>query len=458
MTEKRTPKSLILTLLFLVLLVVGGVAFYKLYEREKPQVNFTGDISNFGLEKKISFVVTDSRSGIQSIDMMLVQGKDKARIFSRQFIRQGYAVPGPKRIEETITVDTGPTAFQDGSAELVVTVHDFSFSNWLAGNKTVMKYPVTMDTKPPKISILHSTRYVSNGGSGMIVYKISEEVEEHGVYVNGHYNPGFPLDESDEGRYVAFFGLSYDIENISGSHVKATDKAGNIGKSSFGIVLKKQNFTHDTINVSDNFLNNKIPEFSQVYPQLSGSLVEQYIYVNGKIREENYQTIVKACSDPNPKRLWLGRFERMGRSSRKASFADHRTYFYKGNEIDKQVHLGIDLASTRRAPVKAANRGKVVFADYLGIYGNTVILDHGQGIYSLYSHLSEIKVEQDGTIEKGIVLGLSGTSGMAGGDHLHFSILVNGIFVNPVEWWDQQWISLNIDEILFSRKSLNRPF
>jgi murein DD-endopeptidase MepM/ murein hydrolase activator NlpD len=148
----------------------------------------------------------------------------------------------------------------------------------------------------------------------------------------------------------------------------------------------------------------------------------------------------------------------MGRSSRKASFADHRTYFYKGNEIDKQVHLGIDLASTRRAPVKAANRGKVVFADYLGIYGNTVILDHGQGLYSLYSHLSEIKVEQDGTIEKGIVLGLSGTSGMAGGDHLHFSILVNGIFVNPVEWWDQQWISLNIDEILFSRKSLNRPF
>jgi murein DD-endopeptidase MepM/ murein hydrolase activator NlpD len=148
----------------------------------------------------------------------------------------------------------------------------------------------------------------------------------------------------------------------------------------------------------------------------------------------------------------------MGRSSRKASFADHRTYFYQGNEIDKQVHLGIDLASTRRAEIKAANRGKVIFADYLGIYGNTVILDHGQGIFSLYSHLSEIKTSVDEIKEKGIVIGLSGTSGMAGGDHLHFSILVNGLFVNPVEWWDQQWISLNIDEILFTRKSLNRPF
>ena len=458
MTGKRSPKSLIFTFLFLMLLVTAGIAFYILFEREKPQVNFTGDISNFGLEKKISFVVSDSRSGIQSIDIMLVQGDNKARIFSRQLTRKDYVDPGPKRIEETITVDTGPSAFQDGTAELVVTVRDFSFSNWMAGNETVMQYPVTMDTKPPKISILHSTRYVSNGGSGMIVYKITEDVEEHGVYVNDHYNPGFPLDETDEGRYVAFFGLNYDIDKIAGSHVKATDKAGNTGKASFGMVLKKKSFTHDTINVSDNFLNLKIPEFSQEYPQLSGSLVEQYVYVNSQIREENYQTIVKACSKPVAKRLWLGRFERMGRSSRKASFADHRTYFYQGNEIDKQVHLGIDLASTRRAEIKAANRGKVVFADYLGIYGNTIILDHGQGIFSLYSHMSEIKASVDEIKEKGIVIGLSGTSGMAGGDHLHFSILVNGIFVTPVEWWDQHWISLNIDEILFTRKSLNRPF
>jgi murein DD-endopeptidase MepM/ murein hydrolase activator NlpD len=451
-------KSLILTFLFMALLVVGGIAFYILYEREKPQVNFIGDISNFGLEKKLSFEVADSRSGIQSIDMMLVQGKNKARIFNRQFIRKGYAEPGPKRLSETITVDTGPTAFQDGNAELIVTVRDFSFSNWLAGNETVMTFPVIMDTKPPKISILHSTRYVSNGGSGMVVYKISEDVEEHGVYVNGHYNPGFPVDETGEGRFVAFFGLSYDIDKIAGSHVKAVDKAGNTGKSSFGMVLKKQTFTQDTINISDNFLNLKIPEFAQEYPQLSGSLVEQYVYVNSQVRQENYQTIVNICSDPHAKRLWLGRFERMGRSSRKASFADHRTYYYQGKKIDKQVHLGIDLASTRRADVKAANRGIVIFADYLGIYGNTVILDHGQGIFSLYSHLSEINATLGETKEKGIVIGLSGTTGMAGGDHLHFSILVNGIFVNPVEWWDKQWISLNVDEILYSRKSLNRPF
>ena len=131
-----------------------------------------------------------------------------------------------------------------------------------------------------------------------------------------------------------------------------------------------------------------------------------------------------------------------------AGFAEHRTYYYNNEEIDKQVHLGIDLASTKRAEVHAANRGKVVFADYLGIYGNTVILDHGQGIFSLYSHLSEIGAAVDELKDKGAVIGLSGTTGMAGGDHLHFSMIVNGIFVSPLEWWDQQWLQLNIDDIL----------
>jgi murein DD-endopeptidase MepM/ murein hydrolase activator NlpD len=132
----------------------------------------------------------------------------------------------------------------------------------------------------------------------------------------------------------------------------------------------------------------------------------------------------------------------------RAGYADYRTYFYNDKEIDKQVHLGMDIASTRRAEVRAANKGKVIYADYLGIYGNMVILDHGQGIFSLYSHMSQIQVAADDTVEKGVVLGLTGKSGMAGGDHLHFSMLINGIFVTPKEWWDPQWIEVTIEEPL----------
>jgi murein DD-endopeptidase MepM/ murein hydrolase activator NlpD len=132
----------------------------------------------------------------------------------------------------------------------------------------------------------------------------------------------------------------------------------------------------------------------------------------------------------------------------RAGFADQRTYFHKGQEIDKQTHLGIDIASNERAEIRAANRGRVVFADYLGIYGNVVIIDHGQGISSLYSHLSRIEATVNKLVEKNEIIGRSGTSGMAAGDHLHFSMLVHGIFVTPVEWWDQNWINVNIKNII----------
>jgi murein DD-endopeptidase MepM/ murein hydrolase activator NlpD len=123
-----------------------------------------------------------------------------------------------------------------------------------------------------------------------------------------------------------------------------------------------------------------------------------------------------------------------------SAFADNRTYIYQGKEVDQQTHLGFDLASFTGVPIVAANRGKVVFADELGIYGNCVIVDHGMGVQSLYGHLSSIGVKAGEMVEKEQELGKSGMTGLAGGDHLHFTMLVNGQMVNPVEWWDAHWI------------------
>jgi len=458
MTGKKSAKSTII-LLFLLLCIGGATfGFFKFYEREKPQINFNGDISTFGLSKEVQFTASDSRSGISLVEISLSQGAKHATFYQKKFTRQGlFSNNGPKRLEDTVKIESGAAGFKDGAAELHVTVRDFSFWNWLAGNETTATYPVTLDTRPPKISILHSTRYVSPGGSGIVIYRIDDTVAKNGVTINGHFNPGFPVTDGTDGRYIAYFGLNYDTEKIEEAVVNAVDMAGNTGRAAFGMILKKASVKKDNINVSDNFLNLKIPEFAQEYPQLSGSLVEQYVYVNSKIRAENYQTIVKACANPSPVRLWQGKFGRMA-GSRMAGFAEHRTYFYHNQEIDKEVHLGIDLASTRHAEVKAANRGNVVFAEYLGIYGNTVILDHGQGVFSLYSHMSQIGVAVGQLVEKDAVIGLTGTTGMAGGDHLHFSILVNGIFVTPLEWWDQQWLDLNIEDVLKSGDLKSRNF
>jgi murein DD-endopeptidase MepM/ murein hydrolase activator NlpD len=138
--------------------------------------------------------------------------------------------------------------------------------------------------------------------------------------------------------------------------------------------------------------------------------------------------------------LWREAFSQLGNTAVQSRFADYRTYFHNGKEIDRQVHLGFDLASLQQAPVPASNSGTVIFANYLGIYGNCVVLDHGLGVQSLYAHLSTIDVREGDAVQKGHVLGRTGTTGLAGGDHLHFTMLVNGVAVNPIEWWSAQWM------------------
>ena len=133
-------------------------------------------------------------------------------------------------------------------------------------------------------------------------------------------------------------------------------------------------------------------------------------------------------------------FQQLGNSAVQAQFADSRTYIYKGKEIDQQVHLGFDLAVTANVPIAAAQRGIVVHAADLGIYGNCVVLDHGLGVQSLYGHLSSIGVKVGDKVEKGQEIGRSGQTGLAGGDHLHFTTLVGGEQVTPVDWWSTQWL------------------
>ena len=445
--SRRALPSLILG--GVVLLALALAAFFWLVgEMEKPQVVLAGDSSHLGLTRQISLVASDAKSGLRSIEVTLVQEGKKAQLLERTYPRAGYlSGAGPKKIEETLEITAKALGFKDGAGELVVRVADFSWWNWLRGNITVQTSAVTIDTKPPVISIMESPQYIKGGGAGVVVYRVGEPAGRHGVLVNETFYPGFPLPKRGEGIYGACMGLPHDIAVLEKSFVVAADQAGNEAKAPFTMNLHARKIVSDKITVSDAFLSAKLPEFATYYPELSGTPVEQYIKVNNDIRLANYKKIQEICAKFQPERLWDGRFGRMEGSPR-AGYADHRTYLYNNEKIDEQVHLGVDIASLEHAEVGAANRGLVVFAEYLGIYGNTVILDHGQGIFSLYSHLSQIDVPVGTMVEKGSVVGLTGTTGMAGGDHLHFSMLVNGIFVDPIEWWDEEWVKLHLLSVL----------
>ncbi len=432
-----------LGVIFLLLASLAGL-FMVLYEREKPQVVLLNDVSRFGLAKEVGMAAIDDKSGVSFLEVVIKQDGKSSSVFKRDYPRQGYLYgAGPQRAEESFVVSGRNLGLRDGVAEMVVTVRDYSWWSWMAGNESIATYPIVLDTRPPRVSIKESPRYIKSGSAGVVIYKVSEPIDKHGVVVNETFHPGFPIPRYGEGVYGALIGLAHDLSRVEKSYVTAMDLAGNEGKGAFGMILRKKPLKRDRINVSQGFLSAKLPEFALHYPELAGTPVEQYIQVNNEVRRENYAKVLDICSTSQPERLWDGRFLRMRRSSRRANYADHRTYYFDNQKIDQQVHLGIDLASVRHADIEAANRGVVIFADYLGIYGHTVILDHGQGLFSLYSHMSQIDVTVGDMIDKGGLLGLSGKSGMAGGDHLHLSILVNGIFVNPEEWWDEGWVKLN---------------
>jgi murein DD-endopeptidase MepM/ murein hydrolase activator NlpD len=162
------------------------------------------------------------------------------------------------------------------------------------------------------------------------------------------------------------------------------------------------------------------------------------------MRESDHRTLTALGARSANTLYWQGAFLRLPNSAPRAGFADQRDYIYQNANVDRQVHLGVDLASLAHSPVPAANAGKVVLAEDVGIYGRTVAIDHGFGLVSLYSHLSHIEVQVGQEVAKGEILGKTGTTGMAAGDHLHYSMLVHDTFVNPIEWWDEHWINDNV--------------
>ncbi|WP_446008603.1 M23 family metallopeptidase [Candidatus Electrothrix sp.] len=445
-SKKRLGRNVLITLILLILLA-GVAAGFILFETEKPTITLNKDLLFLGSPQEIQVQAADQRSGIQHVSIVLQQNEKEFQLFSKSFPRQAWLTKaGPDTIQETFTLDVQKTEAQEGKAKLQVSVHDFSLNGNLQGNVTTHVFPVTIDTSPPRVHIEHAQQYMSPGGSGIVVYSISEPSKRHGVMLDDSFFQGYPLAGSKK-RFIAYIALPWDSGKPEQMRVVGVDQAGNEGSSIFSMHIKAAKERKDRIYVSDGFLNKKIPEFQNSYPELTGSNLEKYLIVNRKVRIRNAEKIADICKNTASEQLWQGRFLRMAGAG-KAGFADQRTYYYQGEAIDYQTHLGMDIASTAKAPIEAANRGKVIFANYLGIYGNMIMIDHGQGLTSLYSHLSRIGVEPGQFVEQGEVIGNSGTTGMAGGDHLHFSMLVHGIFVTPVEWWDQHWIDVNINNII----------
>ncbi|MCK5350296.1 MAG: M23 family metallopeptidase, partial [Desulfobacula sp.] len=338
---------------------------------------------------------------------------------------------GSKTIKDSfiIPVEFWKYGMTDGEAVIRIMVSDYSWRGWNKGNICYTEKKVIIDSKPPKVSILTKRHNIERGGAGLVIYKIFEENVKSGVKAGDNFFPGHAGLFENKNIYAAFFALNHMQGPGTQLSVVAEDIAGNITKRGFHHYIRDKNFKTDILNIPDRFLEQKIPDFdvdakNGSLQKEENPLLKKFLYINSQVRKENVEKILSIPQITENKKYWDGRFLRLRGSARRAGFADRRIYKYKGKEIDRAVHLGIDLASTSNAPVKAANSGKVIFAQSVGIFGNTVIIDHGFGLCSLYSHLNQISVNKEALVKKGDDIGFTGLTGLAGGDHLHFSMIV----------------------------------
>ena len=340
-----------------------------------------------------------------------------------------------------------------GAARVIVTATRPVLFGWRErSSEAAVEVEVRLD--PPRLVPLSRFHYINHGGAEFIVYRVTPDDAESGVRVGDRYYPGYPgagagLD-GDENLRVAFFALSHDQDLGTPIDLWARDPAGNESRADFDYRIFEQRFRRSRIPVSEGFLRRVVPRIAARAPELAdedvdagsdeANLLDLYLFINGELRRLNGDTIGALAATTADIWLWNGPFRQLTNSQVESGFADHRTYLHDGVEVDQQVHLGFDLASTANAPIHAANAGRVVYADYLGIFGNCVIIDHGMGLQSLYAHLSSIDASVGDDVARDAPIGLSGQTGLAGGDHLHFTMLLHGRPVTPVEWWDEHWI------------------
>lgn len=424
----------------LSIILIAGSCFWFFNswgELEKPTIQLDQDLTVIGRSKTLNIAFADRKSGLRNSTVTIVQDNQTQALSSLN-----YTDSVTRESNVSVTIDPIAMKLHEGPATLNISAID----NSLWKNETNLSIQVNIDFMPPQIFLLTSTNNINPGGTCVILYRTSKPVTSSGVKVENNFSPGYATTVSDKPCIISYFSLPMDARH-GGTTIKviARDQAGNETSVALPNLIRNKKFRGDKMTLSENFLQQKMPEFQSHNPILQGKTpLDMFIYVNGKMREDSDNAIRDLCRTSNPKQLWEGTFIRMKNAAPMALFGDKRKYQYQGKVIGESIHTGVDLASTTNAPVEAANHGIVAYAGYLGIYGNFVIIDHGYGFFTLYGHMNSIDVKKGQEVRKSDVIGHTGSSGLAGGDHLHFGMLIAGQFVNPQEWWDAHWIADNV--------------
>jgi murein DD-endopeptidase MepM/ murein hydrolase activator NlpD len=445
--------------LFLLAIVGLGLAVLLFRNAWLPGPPPTAELlltpTAIGRNTELIVRVTEPKRGISRIRVVLSQGDREWVLWEEALQLEGNLLSlstGPKVLDRKVLVGAAlAPGLQEGSAFLRATA--WGAPSWLRSSReavVTLEAPVLL--KPPALEVLSQQHHAAAGGAEAVVYRVGPTSIRDGVAVGDWFFPGAPLDPSNSETRFALFGIPWELTDAQEVRLVAQDAAGNLSSKAFLDTLRVETVPLESVHLKPFFLeriNREILE-READSQPTGDPLQDFLWINRELRKRNNEQLRELGRESKAEFLWNEPFLALPGGKVMSRFASRRVYYFEGREVDRQTHLGFDLASVAQAPVPAAGSGVVVFADWLGIYGWTVVLDHGHGLMSLYAHLSELFVKKGQQIERGALLGRTGSSGLAGGDHLHFSFLLRGLPVQPIEWWDARWISHRIGNKLGS--------
>lgn len=424
--------------LLLTPVVLAGFAGYYLFlkDAQKPEITLTPVTAATSMKRHFLLSAADGQSGIRSLLVTVTQGQRRFHVLRKVY--------DPPRDKVSARFTLSGSELRGGPFEMQAAAADGSYANLGAGNTARLTRKMRLDTTLPSIKPLTPAHYVRQGGAGLVLYTVNKDVTRSGVQVGNRFYPGY---KQPGGEYACLFAFPRDMAaNEFKPRLWAVDEAGNEKLAFFVNMAIKRRFRDERVDVSDEVLATKLPAFAGYFKDIRDP-VERYVKLATELRRQNDATLADLAVHTAAKPLWDGAFVYLPRSVVRGSFGADRTFVRDGREVYRDVRPGIDLASVPAAPVPAANNGVVVLAGPLGVYGRTVVIDHGMGLQSLYGGLSSIAVKVGDTVTKGDVVGATGNSGLyPEGDHVLFATFLDGQPVIPIEWWDGHWIEDNVTQ------------
>lgn len=450
-SERGPMPRVLLGIVLLGLVIVAARGAFR--AGPAPVIAIEPAAKAIGVRTPVTVTATEASRGLSGVKIDFVQGDRTETLVAKTYNpASAWAFGGTRTSSDTIRFELGRDV-QKNLKQLPATIRVTATraGSWLRHPAPVVKeivLPVRLT--PPTLAVVSSFTYVSQGGCEAVVYRVGETSVKDGVKAGAWFFPGFPLPGGGPQDRFALFAVPYDVDDTSKVRLTAEDEVGNSASATMIDKFFPSPLHRDTIPLDDAFLGKVVPSILSQTPELTdkGDLLANYLQINRDLRKTDNAHLMTLAASSQPRFLWTRPFQAMGSTKVMARFADRRSYVYRGKTVDQQDHLGLDMAGVAHAPVPAANDGVVVLAKFFGIYGNAVVVDHGYGLMSLYGHLSSIEVKEGQAVTRGQTLGRTGDTGLAGGDHLHFAILLQGLPVSPVEWWDAHWLTDRISRKL----------